>query len=170
MWNRMNPWSQWTLITMIAYENAIAASNARQNPRQNSIQDKIQSETKLCLRKRFFVGKNFVGIQNCPKNICLRHCLRFPVRKSEMSPTNRCLSSLIGMYIPQQGVKSMLNIFVDKRFNMLLANTVMSYLFMYPCGNTWKTFHPSSNRQDCPLAPSIMAIFSQPPIRTWYRF
>ena len=98
---------------MIVYEIQL-----RQNERQNSVRDKIQSETNFSLRKnpRFFVRKQIVRKK-------LSEMLS-PISsaQSELSRTNRCLSSLSGVYIPQQADRLMLTevfCLMNVRFDVL---------------------------------------------------
>ena len=71
--------------------------------KSNSVRDNVQDK----IRK-----KNFVRKKNSQTEFCLGHCLGlnlswtefclgFPVHFFELSRTNRCLSSLIGIHIPQ---------------------------------------------------------------------
>ena len=80
---------------MIAYEIQLRyVIRDKIQSKTNSVQDKIQSEKKFCWKKNFIGKKSQVCSQT-------EFCLRFPVHFFELSRTNRCLSSLSGMYIPQ---------------------------------------------------------------------
>ena len=72
---------------------------------QYVIPDKFQSETKFNLRKnlrkRFFVGKNFVRKYTVQKELSQTLSL-ISSALFELSRTNGCLSSLSRKYIPQQ--------------------------------------------------------------------
>ena len=90
----------------------IRNTTAVYNPKQNSVRDKIQSETKFSPRKNltkmFSIRKIF-----CQKKI-VRKSLSSTLSlisspQSELSLTNRCLSSPSGTYIPQLGVETISN-------------------------------------------------------------
>ena len=74
--------------------NTIAVCNPRQNPRENPGRDKIQSEKKS--EKKIFLSE-----KNCQKKNLSWMLSRISSAQSELSRTNRCLSSLSGIYIPQ---------------------------------------------------------------------
>ena len=92
---------------MIAYETRTPVCNPRQNsvqdkkfsPRQNPIQDKIREF--FFSDKKIFLEKNSWILSWTEFLARTEFYLGSPVLFFELSRTNRCLSSLSGIYIPQ---------------------------------------------------------------------